>query len=121
MIVVPGNPVSVNHAYRTGSGDRGMARFAHFLTREAKTWKETVAWAARADWRKPPLTGSVGLVITLYYADNRRRDIDNAGKLLLDGLAGIVYLDDRQVDDLRFIREHDKKKPRVEIKVSELS
>jgi len=115
IIVVPGNPVSVNSAYRRMPGRYGM-----FLAAEARGWKESVAWAAKTDWKKPMLFGRVAIEIILYYADFRRRDIDNSQKLIFDGLAGIVYRDDSQIDDIRIVRRHDKKKPRVEITAREI-
>jgi crossover junction endodeoxyribonuclease RusA len=48
--------------------------------------------------------------VKLYPPDRRTRDLDNAGKAIFDSLkhAG-VYVDDEQIDDLRFLRREVRK------------
>lgn len=54
--------------------------------------------------------------ITLYPKDNRRRDVDNFAKAVLDSLqkAG-VYIDDSQIDDLHIMRGAPHEHPNVEV------
>jgi crossover junction endodeoxyribonuclease RusA len=52
-----------------------------------------------------PLLGRVEIKIDVYPPDNRRRDLDNVLKALLDGLrAAGVYADDSQIDHLDVLR-----------------
>lgn len=88
---------------------------------EARAWKETVGYAAKVDWkRRPMLTGRLRVDFTAYFATQRARDIDNVPKLALDALQGICYGNDSQIDELRIVRRHDPKKPRLEIEITEL-
>lgn len=52
-----------------------------------------------------------------YFPDNRRRDTHNSLKILLDGLEGVIYADDRYV--LPRIQDWtiDRQNPRVELKI----
>lgn len=54
--------------------------------------------------RKWPLDAKYEVSIAIYYKDNRRRDIDNVAKSILDGLNGIAWIDDAQVDSLSIDR-----------------
>ena len=46
------------------------------------------------------LTGAVGLTFKWYINHNRRSDLDNRLKVLLDSLTGIAYEDDKQVVEI---------------------
>lgn len=53
--------------------------------------------------------------------DNRRQDLDNIIKVLLDGMNGIVWHDDSQVREIHaYFCVPDKHRPRVDITVSVL-
>jgi Holliday junction resolvase RusA-like endonuclease len=60
------------------------------------------------------MDGDVSLRCVVYFKD-RRRDLDNVLKPLLDALNGIVYRDDRQVAHLEFTKRFDVRRPRVEL------
>jgi len=48
------------------------------------------------------------VVIECFPPDRRRRDLDNLGKSCLDSLQHAkIFVDDNQIDDLRFIRMPD--------------
>ena len=66
------------------------------------------------------MLGRLYVTITAYQPDNRRRDLDNLPKAILDALqhAG-VYEDDSQIDELRIGRGLDKESPRVEVAIEE--
>lgn len=86
-------PPSVNHYYRH-VGPRVL------ISREGKTYRETVAARLRGSGVQM-YSGAVELSIQLYPPDNRRRDIDNVLKVLLDTLTiGGVYADDSQIKKL---------------------
>lgn len=81
-------PVSINNAYPTNRQGR------RFLSPDGKAWKEEIAWAFK---KHKPSSKEFIVTIILEVADNRRRDIDNGIKMILDALTGIVWIDDRQV------------------------
>lgn len=103
---VPGQPVTFDHAYKTGKlalkrGGRPVfnedmtQRFVHrpILTEEAKTWRDSIQMLARlakpSRW-KP----SEQLAVTIDLRLAHDIDADNVLKLILDGLAlGIDYND----------------------------
>lgn len=60
-------------------------------------WKALVAEAARAVWTVEPLTGPVWFEM-IFYFEGRRSDVDNIIKYTQDGLSGIVFVDDAQVE-----------------------
>lgn len=68
-------------------------------------------------WRLTAL--SVGVEMRVYFADRRRRDLDNVSKCVLDGITKSrqVWDDDSQVDDLRILRGYDPERPRVEVMI----
>jgi len=70
----------------------------------------------------PPLTCRVSVDATLYEPNaSRTRDISNYEKLVHDSLSGLLYVDDGQIDDLRWHRGHpDIDRPRLEISVTEI-
>lgn len=61
----------------------------------------------------------ISVVVHFYYPDRRSNDIDNK-KLLFDALTGIVWKDDRLIDEDHAYRHFGYPEPRVEIEVSEL-
>ena len=55
--------------------------------------------------RHRPTTGEIALTVDFHRATGYRRDIDNLAKTVLDGLNGLLYVDDYQVTELR-LRVH---------------
>jgi crossover junction endodeoxyribonuclease RusA len=52
--------------------------------------------------RVDTITGPIKVEILAYRPDNRKRDLDNLLKAVLDGMAkGMIYEDDAQIKDLR--------------------
>jgi crossover junction endodeoxyribonuclease RusA len=62
------------------------------------------------------LTGAVGLQLN-FYRPQRRGDLDNRLKVLVDALQGILYSDDKQIVELHAYLHDDKISPRVEITI----
>lgn len=56
--------------------------------------------------------GPVALSLAFFFPTLRRCDLDNAAKAILDGLNGVAYRDDSQVDELHVYRELDRAHPR---------
>lgn len=104
-------PPSANRYWRQWQGRM-------VVSSEARQYKETVGWLVKADtsdW----LTGPVALTIKVY-RPQKRGDLDNCLKILLDSLKGVLFADDDQVVEIHAYRGDDKANPRVEMKVSEL-
>jgi Holliday junction resolvase RusA-like endonuclease len=58
--------------------------------------------------------------VEAFLPDERRRDLDNVAKTVLDALNGVLYLDDSQVTVLMVATHVDRERPRVEVRVVEL-
>lgn len=104
--------VSANRYWRTVViGNRALM----VPTKEAKAYKTEVAWRVRAAGLKQPVQGWVMLSMVLHpvepkdAADRARKmgpgwhlscrclDVDNAVKVTLDALQGVLYVNDAQV------------------------
>lgn len=65
-----------------------------------RQWTQIVRNAAEQHWdRSLPGTGLV-MISILYVFDRDAFDVDNIPKPILDGLKGLIYLDDTQIIDL---------------------
>lgn len=89
-------PISTNRYWRT-------FRNQTVLSREAKQYKQEVAWLAKQA-KMSLLEGEVEIHVRLIprarkdgSASLQVLDLDNALKVLLDALQGVAYLNDRQV------------------------
>lgn len=113
-IVLAGEPKSTQHIYHytCRSGYASM-----YMTAEGKATKEAYQWEAKSQWRGKPLTGDIAVTIEFFFATNRKRDLDNQNKLVLDALSGIAYEADAQIAELRLLRRYDTQKPRIEVSV----
>ena len=80
---------------------QGQPVSAQTANRQAlRTWKATVADAARTAWTwNAPLTGDVAFEIA-YYAEGKTGDLDNLVKPIQNALQGIAYANDTQVRKL---------------------
>ena len=83
-------PPSINHYWR-------RVGLRTLISREGRRFRQHVL-ALLAARRVQPLDGPLAVEVEVHPPDNRRRDIDNVQKALLDALqhAG-VYADDSQV------------------------
>lgn len=110
-ITLCGNPISTNELYR---------RHGHiiYMSNKGKRMKESYQWQAKTQCRGfKCLTEPFKVGIKLYFGDNRRRDIDNYNKILLDSLSGIIWKDDRQIQKMSIEKFVDLENPRIEIEV----
>lgn len=82
--------------------------------------KEQIARRAELWWRRSILAGDVHLLARFWFPDLRKRDAGNYRKALLDALSGVVYGDDQQVIDERYVRvDIDRANPRCEVWISD--
>lgn len=83
-------PPSINHYWRH-VGPRVL------ISRQGRTFREEVRLLLAAA-RLTAMAGPLILSVDIYPPDNRRRDIDNLQKALLDSLQhGGIYEDDSQI------------------------
>lgn len=66
-----------------------------------QAWKTYVQGLATKNWRKPLISDSTDLRLTLVYlCDDFPADIDNIIKPIQDAMVGVVYKDDIQISDV---------------------
>jgi crossover junction endodeoxyribonuclease RusA len=83
-------PPSVNHYFR-------MVRGRMLISREGRLFRQRVCAILAASGVRA-MAGPLALQIEVYPPDNRRRDIDNVQKALLDAMQhGGAYGDDSQI------------------------
>lgn len=108
---VPGKPQGKQRP-RLGKGGRVYTPSA------TKRYEHMVAWAALGarprEWSKQ---GRFVVEVTMYFADLRRRDVDNVLKGILDGMNGVLYEDDSQVVAASAIKWLDRETPRTVVVV----
>lgn len=136
-------PISANRYWASRiitpkAGGRAMAMT--YVTAEAKEFKETVGWIAKAAGVRTPITGRVAIDVKLYpnrpqdFATRMRKfgpawddtvqclDLDNCHKVLLDAIKGVVIEDDKWVRRITSERmEPDQHKARMVVTITPLS
>ncbi len=86
-------PPSVNHYYRH-VGPRVL------ISRDGREYRETIV-SLLGEQKIRPFENAVELAVDAYPPDNRRRDVDNLLKCLLDSFTfGGLYRDDSQIKKL---------------------
>jgi len=113
-ITIQEAPISINHMY-------GISKFGRkFVKADGKEYKLKVATLGRESGCTPTKKRCV-MEIIYYFGDNRKRDVDNYSKPILDSLQGVAYDNDNQIKDLTLRVRHDKENPRTEVKIWELN
>ena len=112
---VAGEPRAKQSFRSTGKG-RG------YTPARIKAWQADVGWVAQQTMRNAGFDGPVanrGFHVNLDFqlGDNRRIDLDNLSKAVLDGLNGIVWDDDRNVIHLNLRKEIYPEQPGVRVNV----
>lgn len=113
---VPGKTISKANSYR-------IAKKRMYKTQACKDWENRItfeAGAAMLEINMEATDKQVEVEAMVYFPDNRRRDIDNVLKGLLDGMNGVVYEDDSQVQRIIISKQVDRQSPRVEVQVRSL-
>ena len=104
-------PPSLNALYRTVRG-------RVLLSREGREYKARIAALLRLPCFRP-LVGPVAVTVRAY-RPQRRGDLDNTLKALLDSVQGLLYENDSQIVELHAHRLDDARNPRVVLTVREL-
>lgn len=114
MLTLP-VPGSGNRANRLGKGHL-------YANPTARAYKRVVAACLRAQVPgHTPFTGPVAVVVVWYRA-RKAGDLDNRLKVLLDCLAPLVYLNDRQVCSIHAVRsDDDPHAPRMDVVVEAIA
>lgn len=113
-IILKGNPKSTQAIY--GINCRGNFP-TRYMTAKGKFIKEDYQWQVKRQWKGDPVSYSLDIEVKLYFGDNRKRDIDNFGKILWDSMTGIVYDDDSQIKKVMTEVFYDKADPRIELNI----
>jgi crossover junction endodeoxyribonuclease RusA len=94
-------PVSANRYWRTVVAQRRdgpkKPRALTFVSDEAKSFKSECAWRAKAAGFRTPIVGTVELRVRLVPKNRVCMDLDNALKVTIDALKGILFGDDSEV------------------------
>lgn len=114
--VVPGPVVPWQRAASVGA-----RRFTPAKQRQYQQLVRFHALAARprGPWL-PSKASRYRVDVEAYLPDERRRDLDNIAKTVLDALNGVLYLDDSQITTLLVATHVDRERPRVEVHIVEL-
>jgi Holliday junction resolvase RusA-like endonuclease len=122
FFTVPGPPVP----WQRVSRDKRTGRA--FVPQETRSYEAHVGWCGRValttnGWNRCwPMQASYAISAAIYVPDRRRRDVTNIVKALEDGLIGVLWDDDSQVEWLRDVRRFiDRDQPRVECMISVIS
>lgn len=95
-------PPSVNSYWRTFQGRM-------LISKDGRAYRKAVQDAVTLNLANKHWEGQLKVEVEAFRPDNRKRDLDNLLKAILDGLAhGGVYLDDSQIVDLRIFWAVDK-------------
>lgn len=108
-------PPSLNNAYQSRRDGRGR-----FLLPAMKAYKAAVhalvrAAMAESGWAPDP-GDRLAVELRMWFADKRRRDLDNCLKIPLDSVAEALGVDDATIDAITIRRAGvDKANPRCEV------
>jgi len=109
-------PPSANRYWRTRVlRSRGQVLVQTYLSPEAKAYKKAVAEVCERAHLEP-VDGEVSLVLHVF-RPKLVGDLSNRLKVLEDSLNGFAWVDDKQVAEIRMVRDLDRERPRVEVEV----
>ena len=102
-------PPSLNSMYR-------KFRNRVVLSQQAKDFKQLIADSVSDNFTG--LSGKLHLQVTFMFADNRKRDIDNYLKVLLDAMKGILFQDDDQIFSMQVTKHIGCESPKTSITIT---
>ena len=115
LISLPLKALSLNTAYPSNKFGR------RYLTQEGKDYKEAIGYLIKSKYKNKVNEDSKFIVfIDFYFADNRRRDIDDYFKLLLDAVSGIIWADDSQIWVLGGTKHHKSKNYEIALDIRKI-
>lgn len=109
-VVIPGRPPSLNQTYRVVT-IKGHGRLAK--TSVAATWQDEVAWRVRQARPSNWMPGRRIRIAIRWWMNRPGRDADNPQKLLLDGIAHGLGIDDQGFLPCVRSNEVDRANPRT--------
>lgn len=112
-------PVSANRYWHTVT-NRKTGRAMTFVSTEAKSYKSEVGWIARAAGARCT-TRPIVFHVKLVPKNAVCMDLDNALKVTIDALKGVLYEDDSQIRRIIAERADADGNARLEIEVVEFS
>jgi crossover junction endodeoxyribonuclease RusA len=89
-----------------------------YMTREGKEYKEMCHWEIKSQCKGGREEGAISVSIDFYFKDNKKRDLDNFNKCILDSCTGLLWDDDSQIQELTLRKFVDKADPRVELVIN---
>ena len=110
-IEIQEKPPSVNHIWKH-SGRRV------YLSAEGRKFKENLGNKVPKEFK--PFEGELRVEIDLTFPDNRKRDLDNYPKVILDSLNHKVFIDDSQIIELLIRKKVQKNRPNIIILVEKI-
>lgn len=105
-------PPSANRYWRQGKNGRV------YVSPEAESYKNEVFWLC-VKQSLHPFDGDVKLTLD-FYRPRKSGDLSNRIKVLEDALQNNAYHDDKQVVEIHARRFDDKRRPRVEVEITEI-
>lgn len=111
-------PPSLNNLYR--SVIKGFGKAARAFPIKTSVYRDYEGEVRRqfVDEKKEPFAKPNSVAVTLhFYRPQKRGDLDNMMKALLDVLHSIAFEDDDQVIEIHAYRHDDKENPRASVEV----
>lgn len=108
-LVLETMPISTNKLY--------LGR--KMLTPVARANKQVLAEEAFYTYEGKLHTKPIGVRVDFFYPDRRANDADNL-KILFDAMKGVLWSDDRLIDEQHVYRHFGHRIPRVELTITEL-
>jgi Holliday junction resolvase RusA-like endonuclease len=121
-IIFEQEPISPINAYKARAIRTKYGKITAMLYLEGKFVKYKKEFLKQVKQIKrtntnPVCPDPIRIEAQLYFGTRRRKDLQNALKLELDALNGIVYHDDSQISEINTKKFYDPSRPRCEIRV----
>ena len=90
------------------------------MSADGRNLKDDYKWQIKSQYHNSPIENPLKLKVELFFGTRRVHDIDNFNKLLLDACTGLIWVDDRQIQEMTLRKNYDKKNPRIELEIDSL-